>query len=281
MIKNNTFVLTIKKTLQIFSENEMSVYSGYATLYILMALIPLLMLVISIINFLPWFSVEDISKWISMMIPGVPSVQAMITGIIDNLNSQTGGLIASVSALTTLWSASNGVSAIQVGLEQIGDIPKSGMKGKPRALIYTVILILFLPLLLLTQLLKEPLIALLESFNKMLPLAKLPSLLISILRSSGPVVAVMVFFGILISYCWLPKENRTIHSQMPGTIFSFVASVIFTLAFSFFMGHFWKASSIYGSLAAIFLTAMWLKFIVTIIFYGAALNEALVESENS
>ncbi|MBR4164107.1 MAG: hypothetical protein IKR11_11340, partial [Solobacterium sp.] len=90
-MKNNRFIILIKKILRIFAETEMSVYSGYATLYILMALIPLLMLIISIINFLPWFSVEDSIKWISMMIPDVPSVQAMTAGIIDNLSSQSGG----------------------------------------------------------------------------------------------------------------------------------------------------------------------------------------------
>ncbi|MBR4162538.1 MAG: YihY/virulence factor BrkB family protein, partial [Solobacterium sp.] len=193
----------------------------------------------------------------------------------------SGGLIVSVSALTTLWSASNGVSAIQVGLEQIAGISKSGMKGKPKAIVFTLIIILFLPVLLLTQLLQAPLISLLDSFSQKLPLATFPKLIINLLESSGPVAVLLVFFIILLLYCWLPKEKRTVQSQLPGTIFSLAATVVFTMAFSFFMGHFWKASSIYGSLAAVFLTAMWLKFTVMIIFYGAALNEALVETKNS
>jgi len=280
-MKNNRFVTTIGKTIRIFADNEMSVYSGYATLYILMAFVPLLMAILSVINLLPWFSVKDISEWIIRMIPGLPSVQNIIISIIDNFNKQSGGIIALVSTLTTLWSASHGVSAIQVGLEQIAGISKSGMKGKPKAIAFTLLIVLFLPVLLLTQLLKAPLISLLESFRKTLPLATFPSLFIDILESSGPVAAILVFFIILLFYCRLPKEKRTVQSQLPGTFFSLAATVIFTMAFSFFMGHFWKASSIYGSLASVFLTAMWLKFTVMIIFYGAALNEALVETENS
>jgi uncharacterized BrkB/YihY/UPF0761 family membrane protein len=34
-------------------------------------------------------------------------------------------------------------------------------------------------------------------------------------------------------------------------------------------------SSVYGTLAAVFLAAMWLKFIITFLFYGASLNRAI------
>jgi uncharacterized BrkB/YihY/UPF0761 family membrane protein len=33
--------------------------------------------------------------------------------------------------------------------------------------------------------------------------------------------------------------------------------------------------SVYGTLAAVFLIAMWLRFIMTFLFYGASLNRAL------
>ena len=46
--------------------------------------------------------------------------------------------------------------------------------------------------------------------------------------------------------------------------------------FELFIQRFWQASSLYGSLAAMFLAAMWLKAIVMIFFYGASLNETLM-----
>ena len=51
--------------------------------------------------------------------------------------------------------------------------------------------------------------------------------------------------------------------------------------FEIFITRFWKASSLYGSLASIFLAAMWLKTITTILFYGEALNVALQEQRDA
>ena len=276
-MKNNRFVKLVMNTLRIFSSNEMSVYSGYATLYILMAMIPLLMLVIAVINLLPGFSAEDFSAWLSQFIKDLPAVQSMLENVIRNLNSQSGGLVASVSALTTLWSASNGVSAIQTGLEQIAGQHKSGLKGKPKALAVTLLFILLIPALLLTQLLKQPLIDLVDTLAASLPAAALPAILKRILESSGPVALAAMVFLIVVCYAWLPAEKTDFRSQLPGAVFTSVAAAAFTLAFGFFMGNFWKASSVYGSLAAVFLTAMWMKFIITILFYGASLNRALKE----
>ena len=82
---------------------------------------------------------------------------------------------------------------------------------------------------------------------------------------------------VVLCYAWLPFKKTSFKEQLPGAVFTAILSSIFTLAFGFFMGNFWKASSIYGSLAAIFLVSMWLKFFITILFYGASLNKALKE----
>ena len=72
-------------------------------------------------------------------------------------------------------------------------------------------------------------------------------------------------------------ERRRLRLQLPGAVFTTVLWLVFSAFFEIFITRFWKASSLYGSLAAIFLAAMWLKSITMILFYGAALNEALLE----
>lgn len=273
-MKNSRFVQIIMKTLKIFSGHEMSVYAGYATLYILMALIPLLMLIISIINIMPWFSAEDFAAFFFQFIPDLPQVQSMLSDVIVNLNAQSSALLASVSALTTLWSASNGVSAIQTGLEQINELRRSSLKGKPAALLFTVCYVLLIPALLLFQLLREPLetavIQLLESMN----FSHLSSLIRTVMQYGGIAVIAAAVIVIVLTYTYLPCGKRTVKSQLPGAVFTCILAGVFTFAFGFFMGTFWKASSVYGSLAAVFLSAMWLRFIITILFYGACLNKA-------
>ena len=100
-MKNNQLVNTVKKTLSLFSQYEMGVCSGNASLLILMAMIPLLMLVISAVNMLPGYSAADSVEFLSRFVPDVPQVQALISNVLENLSRQSGGLIASISALTS------------------------------------------------------------------------------------------------------------------------------------------------------------------------------------
>ena len=50
--------------------------------------------------------------------------------------------------------------------------------------------------------------------------------------------------------------------------------MLFSDLFEWFITKFWTASSLYGPFASIFLIALWLKTIITILFLGACLNEA-------
>ena len=45
---------------RMFQDNKMTVYSGYATLFIVTAVFPCIILIISIVNLLPGYSAEDV-----------------------------------------------------------------------------------------------------------------------------------------------------------------------------------------------------------------------------
>lgn len=274
-MKNNRYVKLIGKTLSVFSENEMTVYSGYAALYILMAFVPLLMLIISTIINLPGYSVEDVIQFLTGFFPDIPQVQELIRNIINNLSQQSGGIVASISALTTLWSASNGLTAIQNGLERLRGIRRMNIKGKPRALLFTVIYVLLIPALLVFQILRSSVETMLNSIFVTLHLESLTSTISDVMDLSGLIVLAASILIIVLTYTWLPAGRKTLKSQLPGSVFACIICGIFTFGFSYFIPRFWKMSAVYGSLAAIFLTAMWLKFMIMILFCGASLNTAL------
>ena len=50
------------KTLDLFLKNDMAVYAGHATLGVLTALFPLIMLIISLLNMLPGYSPEAFTQ---------------------------------------------------------------------------------------------------------------------------------------------------------------------------------------------------------------------------
>ena len=60
--KKNGFMSVVRETIRVYTVNEMSVYAGYTTLYILMAMVPLLTLVIGVVNLLPDVSLQHVEQ---------------------------------------------------------------------------------------------------------------------------------------------------------------------------------------------------------------------------
>nr|MCR5843184.1 YihY/virulence factor BrkB family protein [Oscillospiraceae bacterium] len=100
--------------------------------------------------------------------------------------------------------------------------------------------------------------------------------LIDFMEYSGLITVAAMTVIILLTYTYLQGVRRKMRFQLPGTLFSVLLWLAFSSLFELFIKRFWQASSLYGSLASVFLAAMWLKSIVMILFYGAALNEALI-----
>ena len=143
-INSSRFVRPFVQAGFIYMNHSMKIYSGYATLYILMAMIPLLMFVVSVVNMIPSFSVEDISSLLSAIFPELPQIHNMIEDIVLNLNSQSSGFLATTTALIMFWSASNGVSAIQTGLEEINEKKSNVVRGKIVSLLFTLLVVVVL-----------------------------------------------------------------------------------------------------------------------------------------
>ena len=118
----------IRQTIKLYADNEMSVYAGYTTLYIMMAMVPLLALLVGVVNMLPDVSLQHLEAAVNDLLPNVPEVRILLHTLITNVNRQAGSLAISLSLVASLWSASNGVNAIQMGFCKI-----SGTGGLPAA----------------------------------------------------------------------------------------------------------------------------------------------------
>ena len=270
----------VKDTQRIYAENEMGVYSGYTTLYILMAMVPLLTLVIGLVNLVPTVDLEHFKSVMQELLPNVPQVQALLETVIANVNRRAGTLAVSVSVLASLWSASNGVAAIQAGLHKINGAGGSFVKKRGAALLYTLLFILLIPALLIFRVLRGSIENLAASLSNLLNLPDIAGWVLRFMSYSGLVTLALMVIIILLTYTFLQGQRRKLSYQLPGAVFTTLLWLAFSGVFEIFITRFWKASSLYGSLAAVFLAAMWLKSITMILFYGEALNEALLQMRN-
>ena len=271
----------IKDTQRIYSENEMGVYAGYTTLYILMAMVPLLTLAIGLVNLVPTVNLEHFKGVMQELLPNVPQVQSLLETVIANVNRKAGTLAVSVSVLASLWSASSGVAAIQAGLHKINGAGGSFVKKRGAALLYTLLFVLLIPALLIFRVLRGSIETLVAALNQRLNLPDIAGWVLRFMNYSGLITLALMVVIILLTYTFLQGERRKLRDQLPGAVFTTLLWLAFSAVFEIFITHFWKASSLYGSLAAVFLAAMWLKTITMILFYGEALNEALLRNRDA
>ena len=135
------------------------------------------------------------------------------------------------------------------------------------------------PVMITFQLLRKPLVLFITTILDKLNLIRAGNIFRSFMQYSYVLSFIFMVVIVVLTYSYLPSGKRSLRSQIPGAILSCTASMIFTYAFGFFMGTFWKASSFYGSLASVFLLAMWLRYVMAILFYGAAFNKILQEEK--
>ena len=284
----------LKRVIDIFQNNDMMIYSGNATLFIVTAMPPFIMLLISIINLLPGYSTKDMISILFQILPDLVPIKKLLVSLIMNIKQQSGGVLVSAAAVTTLWSASNGVDAIQKGLNQMDqgqeesvteeeeiDIKKTGrniVKGILKRLLFTLVLLILVPALLVFEMLGDTIAKFIcNAVEKLGPdgLNKNMSSIDSFFHISSLVVLGLAVLVILLMYAVLPLKKKTFKSQLPGALFTTVCWFVFTKLFSFFIPRFYHASSLYGSLAAIFIVLLWIRYVIVILFAGGALNHAL------
>ena len=280
----------------IFQESRMSVYSGYATLFIVTAVFPCVILILSIVNLLPGYSAKDVAELLFRILPDLGPVKLFVTTLLSDLKAQSGGLLASAAAATTLWSASKGVMAIQNGLDQLDSRVLSaeqkekegGLKGGLidtakavlKRLLFTLMLIVLIPALMVFQMLSESIVDIIRSSLEKLDMRimdKVLQNLDSFFYIGSLLVVLLAFVVVLLMYAYLPKVKRPPKSQVPGALFTCVCWFAFTELFSFFIPRFYHASNVYGSLASLFLVLLWLRYMVMILFGGGTLNHVLEE----
>ena len=161
------------------------------------------------------------------------------------------------------------------------DIKKTGrniVKGILKRLLFTLVLLILVPALLVFEMLGDTIAKFIcNAVEKLGPdgLNKNMSSIDSFFHISSLVVLGLAVLVILLMYAVLPLKKKTFKSQLPGALFTTVCWFVFTKLFSFFIPRFYHASSLYGSLAAIFIVLLWIRYVIVILFAGGALNHAL------
>ena len=270
-------VLLAKRTQAVFVDNAMNVYSTFAAFYILLSLLPMNVLLVATVSRVSESYLSSFNEILAEIFPSVPQVQSLLNSLLQNIRGSAGAMLVSVSALSLLWSASTGVSAIQLGLNRICGAVQSVIKRRAACLLYTLVFILLIPILIVFRVMRSSIEVLVIRLDDILHMPDVAARIVNVFENSGLLTFVAMFGIILLAYTVLPSRVRYWKTHIPGAVFTVLLWAAFSKIFDFFIIRFWTSSWLYGSLAAIFLLALWMNSIMMILFLGASLNQALHE----
>ncbi len=250
---------------------EIPGHAATAGYFIVLSVFPALVLVLSILRYTE-LDAGDLMTLISGFVPSalLPAADRLII----STYAHTSGTVVSVSAIGALWSSSRGVYAVLTGLNNIYGVRENRGYWYTRliSVLYTFGLLIVLLLTLVLNVFGEGLVSLWESSEN--PLLQFLDSMIDLRFFLLLLLQTALFTAI---FMVLPNRKNSFTDSLPGALLASLGWLIFTELFSLYVVYFRSYSNIYGSVYAVALSMLWLYCCLSILFYGGALNQILME----
>lgn len=244
-------------------------YAANAGFFIIMSVFPGLVLLLSVLRY-TGLQVSSLIEILDSFIPD--SLMGHISTLVLNTYENTSGALVGVSALTATWSASKGVHGMLTGLNGVYGV------AEDRGFFCTrFISVLYTFLLFLVMLLTLVLHVFGSAILKMVPVTQ--SRFFDFLSGIVDLRFVLLlgiqtlFFCLMFTF--LPNGRNRFRDTIPGALLGSIGWLIFSDLFSVYVEKFAGLTNVYGSVYAIALFMLWLYCCLSILFYGAALNQYL------
>jgi len=271
------FILLIKRIVNKLSKDNIGSYSAQSCFYITLSLVPFLLLLMSLMKYLP-ISPDNIITIMQSVIP--KQIMPVISDIIYDIYNNSSIAIISLTTLIAIWSAGRGFTSIMKGLNTIYGTSRGSNWFISRILssLYTVIFLFSIIASLILLVFGEKIVSIITLF---LPaLGRILSLIINNSNLLFPTALALIF---LIMYKFIPNRKTTILNELPGAVLASAGWILYSFFYSLYVNYSSNFSTMYGSLATLVFAMIWLYFCMNIIFWGAEINSFIAEwrSKNS
>lgn len=245
--------------------HKMGAYSAEGAFYMTISIFPFIILLLSLVRFLP-FEHEQMFNFMAGMLPD--EVDKFLEDFIDGITTNTSNTITIISAAGLLWSSSKGVYSVIGGLNSINEVreTRNYFKVKFLSLFYTLSFILTIVITFVLLVFGNRIVVFAES---KFPYTAVIFILMSLRYLIGFCLLILFFSFI---YKFLPAKKQRFSKQMPGAIVASVGWIAFSIIFSFYIDNFSSYATVYGSLTAVVLLMLWLYSCMSILFLGGEIN---------
>lgn len=257
----------IKKLGTRFRKHNLSEYSAYSALFIMLSFVPFFILLLNIIKAMPVFQNAE-----GYRLMGTDEFTALLRDVFAEIDKKATGAIVSAATIVALWSASRGLIGIINGLNRIHSAKENRgfLRLRLYSIVYTLLLIAVIIIILTILVFGDGLLKWTKSF---IEIPEFSEGAIYSMRWLISFILLVIFFVML--YSALPIKKSRPLPKLPGAVFSAAGWTGFTALYSFYVKYFADFSSAYGSLTVFVLPILWLYICMYILFLGEEFNVML------
>jgi membrane protein len=189
------------------------------------------------------------------------------------INNQSNRLL-SVSAILAIWGGKNGIVALMKALNKAYGVKEERSWPRRTATAIALTLALAIPILLISALILVR--TWIERWiGNSLGTDSTWTTLWQLAR--WPLLALLLFFGLAMLYCFGPNINLPTWTVFPGAFFAVILWGLSTFALGFYFKYLAGYATAYGVLGALLAFVFWLYVISAIILVGGELNSSILE----
>lgn len=263
-------IFNVAKFLKECKEDKINAYAAQSAFFILLAIIPFLMVFLSLVQYTP---VTE-SMLLSLYEEGLPGyISPFFITITDEIYSRSFGITA-VSAVVAIWSAAKGIHALTDGLNAVNDLEENRNWFVLRfwSAIYTIVFMVAIVFTLVVMVFGNSIRILAVDY---LPILRNVAVILSSFKGILLFAVLVVFFDVV--FAVLPNRKLGFLSQLPGAVLCALAWNGISFLLSIYINYF-NGFSMYGSLTTVALMMLWLYFCIYSTLMCAEFNVTFGES---
>ena len=263
-------VSAVASVFDMIGKKKVAVYAAASDYFLFMSLVPILMLLVSLIRYLP-FNQADVLAVFAEAVPA--SVYKVISPIVSSIYRSGSGVIT-VSVLLTLFSASSAMRAIIKGLDAVYEVERreNVIIFFARAYVYMLILIVIIVLSLVVMVYGG---VILNYLHSILPENTFVEGLFSLTKYMRYLLVLAILtLSFILLYRWVPAGKHRSACQWPGALFCAVSWAVFSWVFSLYVSISDKFGA-YGYIGTIMVAMMWMYYCFTFLLIGGCINSVI------
>lgn len=259
-------IIAVRTIYEKTTKDSITSYAAQSCFYITLSFLPFLVVLMSLIQFLP-LTEADFIEMAGNMVPN--TLSSFFNNIVYDIYNNSTITLTSITAIATIWSAGKGFTAVIRGLSTIYETPanQNWLKLRLKSTIYTVIFMLVLIASLILLVFGKGLV------NMLTPILPGVAAILQAILSNRlilfPCILTLIF---LLIYTFIPNRQSSFARELPGALLSAFGWYIFSFFYSLYVNYAAIHSSMYGSLTSLILALIWLYFCMIIMFFGAEIN---------